>query len=305
MANSITAYTPELWSRESIRILREKIVMPQLVNKDFSTDLANYGDTVNTRKPAKFGTADTVPTDGTDLTVSDISATNVQVTLNKHKHKTFKLTSREATRSFMNLVQQFLDPAMLSLANALDLDLLALYADITPIYSVLSAGGYQDAFNKCKVKLNKLLCPTEGRVAVLSDDDEGGLANLTSLMKVNEAGTSETLRNGMVGRYKGFDIFRATNVIATGSPSTRYNILFHPNAFTLVTRVCENGAPDSPGARIAVATDPDAGLAMRTTISFQHLKAFGTYVSVDMLYGVKTLDSSLAVILRAFGFNIA
>lgn len=297
MANTLTAYTPQIWSRESVRLLREKIRMPSLVRKDFSADLAAYGDVVNTRKVAKFGDADDV-TEGVDLAVTDVSSTNIAVTLNKHKHKTFKISSREATRSFMNLIAQYLDPAMLSLANTLDKDLLALYTDITPIYTVASAAGYKDAFNKCKVKLNKQLCPEQGRVAVLSDDDEGGLSNLDMLMKVNESGNSDALRNGMTGRYKGFDIYRCSNVIATGSPAIRWNLLFHPDAFALVTRVCENAASDTPGANVSVATDPDAGLALRSTISFNHLKTFSTYVSVDILYGVKTLDSNLAVVLR-------
>ena len=56
MANTLTAFTPELWSRTSLDILREKVVMPKLVRVDFSTDLAQAGDTVNTRKPATMTT---------------------------------------------------------------------------------------------------------------------------------------------------------------------------------------------------------------------------------------------------------
>jgi hypothetical protein len=298
MSNTLTAFTPQLWSRESVRILREKIQMPQVVNKDFSTDLASYGDTVNTRKITKFGDADDVPTDGTDLAVTDLNASNITVTLNKHKHKTFKLTSREATRSFMNLVVEYLDPAMLSLANTLDKDLLALYASIVPTVTCASAGGYKDAFNKCKLKLNKQLCPQQGRVAVIADEDEAGLTNLDLIVQANTSGSTVGLIEGSIGRFKGFDILRSTNVFSVGSPAVRYNLLFNPNAFTLVTRVCENADPANTGAKVSVSTDPDAGLAIRSTISFQHLKAFGTYVSVDILYGVAVLDASLAVVLR-------
>src|SRR6185369_14191094 len=87
MANTLTAYTPELWSRKSVAILREKIVMPGLVRRDFSVDLAQAGDTVNTRKPAKMTAADVNPVTG--VAVQDVSATNIPITLNKHKHTTF------------------------------------------------------------------------------------------------------------------------------------------------------------------------------------------------------------------------
>ncbi len=297
MANTLTAYTPEVWSKESVRILREKLVMAGLVRLDFAAELAEFGDTVNTRKPAKL-TAGDVPTDGSDLTASDVSATNIPVTLNKHKHITFKITSREASRSFLNLVDIFLDPAMLGLANRIDIDLLTLFPDFTPNYTVASAGGYKDAISKCRTKLNKNKARTENRALVLSDDDEGGLSNLDMLMKVNESGTSDTLRNGMVGRYKGFDIYRASNVVSVGSPPTRYNIAFQKEAIALVVRVPANATDQTPGAQQAVQTDPDGGIALRSTISYQHLKAFAHYVSVDTIYGVKTLDSELGVVLR-------
>lgn len=305
MANTVTAFIPEIWSRESLAILHGALVMARLVHTDFAQDLAQYGQTVNTRKPATFASADDVDSTGaTDLTISDASATNVAVTLNKWKHKTFGITDLEATKSFLNLKQIFLEPAVLVIANAVETDLLSLYTDITPVLTSASAAAVRTAINNARTRLNKQKAPTPNRVLVLSDDDEGALTNLDILNKLNEAGAAEgarALREGTVGRFKGFDVYRSSNVISLGSPSNRYNLAFHKNCFALVSRLVSNATPgQTPGALQSVSVDQDTGISLRTTISYQPLK-FKTVISNDFLYGTKTLDTNLAVVIRGNG----
>lgn len=297
MPNSISAYTPELWSRKSVDLLRQKIVMPQLVRVDFSEDLAQFGDTVNTRKKATM-TASTVDTT-TGVTVQDVSSTNIQVTLNQHKDASFRISDREATRSFMNLVDEYLDPAMLALANDVDTALLGLYTDLsvnTPINGtdLDAAADWRNAPNTARTRLNKAKCPSNDRFLILSDDDEGLLGNLDLLTQVNTSGTDRALRNGEVGRIKGLDTFRASNVIETTSPTTRHNMAFHRNCFALVMRPMATAAGISPGAVQNNAIDPDAGLSVRVTMSY-NAQLLATQVTCDILYGVKTLDANLGV----------
>lgn len=296
MANTLTAFVPTIWARKSVAILREKIVMPRLVRVDFSEELAQAGDTVNTRKPAKMTANDVHTVNG--VTVQNVSASNIAVTLNQHKDATFRISDREQTSSFLNLVQIYLDPAMLALANAVDLSLLGLYTDVTSAFTITSAGNAKDKVNSARTKLNKNKAPTEGRVLVLSDDDEGALGNIAALDKVNESGGSGTLREGSVGRLKGFDVFRASNVIAVGSPAVRKNMAFHRDAFTLVVRPLTTAVGSTPGATQTVATDPDAGLSLRLTMSY-NAQLLTTQVTLDILYGVKTLDEQLACLLNA------
>lgn len=298
----INAYTPMLWSRKSVALLREKIIMPQLVRVDFSDDLAQAGDTVNTRKKSTLA-ANTVST-STGVTVQDVSTTNIQVILNQHKDSTFRISDREATRSFMNLVDEFLDPAMLALANDVDTALLGLYTDLTAntAISVSAAANWRADGNTARTRLNKAKAPDDGqRYLVLSDDDEGAMSNLDLLVKANESGSDRTLRTGEVGRYKNFGVFRASNVVETTSPTTRHNIAFHRNAFALVMRPMATAAGVSPGAVQTRATDPDAGLSVRVTMSY-NATLLSTQVTCDILYGVKTLDANLGVKLDASGF---
>lgn len=298
MANNLTAYTPELWSRKSVALLREKIVVPQLVRRDFSEDLAQMGDTVNTRKPAKM-TAGDVDT-STGVSVMDVSATNIAVTLDTHKHTTFKISDREASRSFQNLVDEFLDPAMLALANAVDVSLLSLYTDVSTVVSYTSAGAWKTLVSTARQELNSNMAPEQMRYLVLSDDDEADLFNLDLITKANESGARDGFLNGFVGRFKGFDLFRGTNVRRVGSPAVRKNLAFHRNAFALVMRPLSTATGQTPGAIQRTASDPDAGLTLRLTISY-NTTLLSTQVTVDLLYGVKTLDEQLACVINGQG----
>lgn len=302
MANTITAFNPTIWSRKGVAILRAKIVMPKLVRTDFSTDVAQFGDTVNTRKPATLVANDVSTTTG--VTVQDVSATNIAVTLNKHKDATFRVSDREAGRSFVNLVEQYLDPAMLALATQLDVDILSLYADVAAgnTVSFTSAGAWKNLVNSARTRLNKLKVPTEDRRLVLSDDDEGALTNLDLFVQANTRGSQDVQVNGMVGRFKGFDIFRATNVVSVGSPAVRKNLAFHKDAFALITRVPATAAGVTPGALQDVGIDPDAGLSIRTTISY-NATLLSTQVTCDILYGVLTLDSNLFCLINGGSNN--
>jgi len=67
MANSLDAFIPELWANESVAILVENMVVANLIHRDFSPLVANFGDVVNTRKPAEFTAKRKVDTD--DVTV--------------------------------------------------------------------------------------------------------------------------------------------------------------------------------------------------------------------------------------------
>jgi coat protein Gp5 len=74
------------------------------------------------------------------------------------------------------------------------------------------------------------------------------------------------------------------------------NIMFHKNAFALaMAPLPEIG--DGAGAKMAVIQDPRTGLSMRSRMAYDDTNA-KVVITLDVLYGVKTLDSNLAVICR-------
>lgn len=208
------AYIPELWANESIAILEENMVIGNLVHRDFSTVIASYGDVVNTRKPGEFKAVRKTASD--NVTVQANTATNVPVVLNQHIHTSFIIKDADQSKSFKDLITEYLWPAMLSIAREIDLILLA------QVHQFLSNSGGQlgglsgttaDDYlldtrqtlniNKAYDTNRRLILGTRSETQLLKD------RNFTQAYAVGDDGTA--LREASLGRKYGFDIFMAQN----------------------------------------------------------------------------------------------
>jgi len=99
---------------------------------------------------------------------------------------------------------------------------------------------------------------------------------------------------GATDPYSNVDALPLTTAALTfvGTQDTLYpqNLVFHPNAFALVTVPLEMPS----GVWGARETDPDAGLSMRVVKQYD-IEADEEIIRLDILYGVKTLYPELAV----------
>lgn len=291
MPNNVTALIPEIWAQESLQNLFSNIVMAQLVHRDFEAVAAQAGDTVNTRKPGTFTANDM----GSTTTVQDATASNVAVVLNKWKEVTFELSDKDLTLAMGDLVELFVSPAMEALAQQIDKDLLGLYTDITASVGTAGTNAGKDLVLDARKALNDAKAPMNNRRAVWSTKDERallGVADFVNAEKVGDNGT--TLREASLGRIFGVDHYMDQNVpMVAGvspAPNSTYNLMFHRNAFALVTRPLI--APRTAAVDSAVVSHK--GIGLRSMVGYDISKK-KHIVSIDVLYGVKTLDAALAV----------
>ena len=109
-ANDNDAFIPEIWAQEGLVILEENMVAAKLVHRDFQDEIKDFGDVVNTRRPGTFKIKR--KKDGTALTQQDANATNVRVPLDQWFYDSFTIKDGEASKSFQELVNVYLLPAM-------------------------------------------------------------------------------------------------------------------------------------------------------------------------------------------------
>jgi hypothetical protein len=295
MPNSIAAdFNTAIFAKASLIILREMMPIARLINRDFENEFAQPGDTVNTRRPRKMTATNFNPSTG--VTVSAIESDNVAITLNQHPHVAFEVTDVEKSKSPLNLIETYVNPAMLAIANAIDKAVLGLYTDITTTLTVTSSGQLKDKINEARTRLNKAMVPPDNRHLVLSDDDEGALSGVAQLEKANET-PNQTLTEGTLPRLKGFQPHRSSNVLSLGSPNRRQNLAFHRDFATLVVRPLPMSTEIVGGSQM-VMVDPDGGNAIRVTRSYEP-RFFRTLVSLDTIFGVKTLNEQMAVVLKS------
>ena len=218
-ANDNDALIPELWARESIAVLMENMVMGSLVHRDFSNEVANFGDVVNTRKPVD-ATIDR-KTDADTVQYEDAVLNNVQVPLNQHMYAAFVIKDGERSKSLQDLIQIHLITRMKAMGNGIDRaivgrmahELIGNPADRVGKLGDLNKTNAYDTTLEAREKLNRSLAWVSGRNLVLAPGSETAMLQTELFIKANERGDGgSALEEARLGRIAGFDTFMDQNV---------------------------------------------------------------------------------------------
>ena len=288
MAN--TLLTPSVIAKEALRVFRNNAVMSKLVYRDYSNEFAGaVGDTITIRKPAKFVAKEYQGT----IESQDATEQSTTIKLDKHLDVSFAVTSKEMTLDVKSFSEQFLVPAMQAFNDKIDQYLIGLEKSITnriDTSSALTPANIVDA----RKFLVDAAAPTTERRFVMGSDAEADFLKTDLFMsadKVGDAGTA--LREASLGRKYGLDFYTDQNVVKTTGESPNYtpSLVFHKNAFALVTRplALPMGASKS-------AIENYDGFGLRVVYGYDMNTKTDT-ISIDMLCGVKVLDKDLAAVI--------
>lgn len=211
MANTIV--TPSIVAKAAVRILENELVMAGMVYRgyedEFDKKVNGYsvGDTITVRKPTDFTVRD-----GAVMSTQDVTEGKTTITVDKQKGVDFAFTSKELTLNIDELAERVIRPAMVQLANQVDLDVMAQYKNIpnwvgTPGQTVDS---FAD-FAKAPTRLDLGAVPQDTRAAVLSPTDYWAMAgSQTALYMQNVA--QGAYRKGRIGEIGGVDTYMSQNV---------------------------------------------------------------------------------------------
>lgn len=310
MAN--TFLTPNTIARQALANLYETTVMAPLVHRDFAPEfVGKVGDTVTIKKPPVFVANEFDENAG--IQVQNATETGIDVKLNHFADVSFTVSSKELALSIADFNEELLNPAMEALVQKVDTDILKFRDDITN-----EIGGVTpDAAGEDHVYANGLYPYSDSRVLVQAGkeltlkkvpfQDRRVIVGPTTAAfwkaeKVwrssEKRGSTEGLLEASLGsRTSGFDAYETQNIEqpatspATGQPTTEVNVAFHKTAVALVTRPLE--AP--PGVEVTVVNYKGFGIRVVRAYIPNNKR---TVISLDMLYGVKTLDPARAVLIK-------
>jgi hypothetical protein len=275
-----TFLTPDIIAREALMQLRNNAVMAQLVHRDYSSEFAGaVGDTISIKKPASFVAKEF----SDEIELQDATEDSIDVKLDKFLDVSFKVTSKEMTLDIDDFSQQLLIPAMQAFADKIDKYLLGLASGVTNSVSyTIGSGTARNTIVDARKFLTDNAVPLTNRNFVFGGNMEADLLKtdlFTSAEKVGDEGTA--LREASLGRKFGLDMYTDQNV-------TNVDLMFHKNAFALVTRPL--ALPQGSDKSAIVNYD---GFGLRVTYGYDINKK-SDIVSIDMLCGVKLLDKKLA-----------
>jgi hypothetical protein len=222
-ANDNDALIPELWAQEGLAILEENMVMARLVHRDFSDEVANYGDVVNTRRPSEFTTRR--KTDADDVENQDAISTNVQVPLDQHVYVSFTIKDGEASKAFQDLVDIYLTPAAMQIARTVDRVLIGqahqFLANKVGRLMEMDESNAKDFLLECREKMNVNKAYPSGRNMVLAAQSETEMLKTELFISAEKRGDNGTaLREASLGRVLGFDTYMDQNTPALTKSAT-------------------------------------------------------------------------------------
>lgn len=290
-----TYITPSLIAKTALATLHHSMVLANLVWRDFDPDFTGkQGDTVTIRKPATFIAEEFNRSAG--ITLQDVKENSTTVKIDTIANVSVAVTDEEMTLDIASFETQILNGMVVAIAEKIDGDLAELLVDTaegvggggTVHGSTTPTAAYREAL----ARLGRAKLPLTERFAALSPEAHADVLGEDKLIKVNESGTSNALRNAIIGDLLAF-VNYTTGVFGYG-PGDRGQadgVAFHKQAVALVVRPLQTprGLADSQ-----VSRENFGGLSMRVVYAYNNLKKQDE-VSVDVLYGKKALRPEAAI----------
>lgn len=208
MAN--TFLTVQDIAEQGLLRLRENEVFSALVWRDFDGEFtAKKGDTVQVRVPNVFDGKDFVD----KIQKQDISEKNVLVKLDQIADVSVEVTSKQKTLNLYDYTEQVINPAVEALASKIDRTLAGLYKDIPNFVGTAGTTPADlKAFAYSAKKLNENNVPLSMRRGVFDPAAMAEFQQLDKFVEVGKSATTETLREGIIGKAIGIDNYMDQNI---------------------------------------------------------------------------------------------
>src|SRR5277367_6300797 len=215
VANAIV----KLVAVDALPALVSNLVMGNLVNRDYEPTLANAGDTVNVPIPPTL-VANNIAEGGTVQTQNP-SLGNAQIVLNTHAEATFQIPDVTKVLAVPDLLQVYMRPAVVAIAESIETSLLNLFAGFTANTPVGTAGTplVEAVIDQAESSLfTAKVPPSEPKFLVVDAATYSQLRQIERFSEFQTAGEAglRALIDGTVGKIKDFFVMRSQYISYTG-----------------------------------------------------------------------------------------
>ncbi len=291
LANAIV----KLVAADALPALVGNLVMGNLVNRDYEPVLAQAGDTVNI--PISPTLVANNLAEGGAVQPQNPNVGNAQIVLNTHVEATFQIPDVTKVLAVPDLLQLYMRPAVVAIAQRIESDLLSLYPAFTANTPVGTAGSAltEAAVDAAETELFQAMVPQhEPKYLVVDSNTYSALRQIDRFSEFQTAGEAglRALVDGTIGKLKDFYVFRSQFIPKTGSsPVTTHNIAFTKNALGLVIRRLPQPLPGTG----AIAEYAELGnFGVRVVMSYQP-NTLSQQFTVDVLYGCAPIRNNQGV----------
>lgn len=269
--------------RTALGLLEREVALPRLIWRDAQIADARLkkNDTITCRLPAYVKANSRTLRAGAARTKSKLVERAVDIKLDTDIYIDLPITDEELTLDIEDFGTQVLTPVISGVARGLEDELAATITGATYEKSVeLDLNDLKGTIAEARELLNKANVPAGGRTLLIGSEIDSAMIQVDNLVRLDASGTTDTLREALIGRVYGFDVV-VSNLIA---PATAY--AFHRTAFAMTAR-----APIVPAGAPWGATQSFAGFGIRTVRVFDPDEVEDRFIADSWIGSTPVLDA--------------
>lgn len=208
---SNTLLTPDMITRESLRILHQQCNFVGNINRQyddsFAKDGAKIGNTLRIRRPVEYvsATGATIATG----TGADSVEQNFTLTVNTQRHVPMRFNSNELTMKLDDFSERVIKPAVARLAAKIESDALSM---VDYVYNNVQAGTkveFADILGGRKQLVDNL-APSGMLKATLDTQANVDMVDSLKALYQDSSQLKKQYKEGMLGSTGGFDFYENT-----------------------------------------------------------------------------------------------
>src|SRR3990167_4965892 len=200
--------TPKIITKESLMMLENNLVAANRVNRKFENQFVKIGGSLTIRKPNRF----TVRT-GAALQVQVIAEPSVTISVNLQRGADWQFTSSDLTLTVEEFSDRYLKPAMATIANRIDLDVLDMTTDISNYVGTPTVvpAAFSSSVMLTGRRMDDNACPQDSRTLVLNPESYWAIANGLAPSFVMPT-AKEALVKGYLATIGNYEVYMDQNI---------------------------------------------------------------------------------------------
>ena len=293
MANTLGGVNLAQIAQQTLETLSAEMPIVSAFTTDFSSDVADVGESVSTRVATAVSAGDAT----SGYSATDVTSTAKTITLNKHKHFTAAFTDLEIAKGGMDMLERtFVRPAVHAVVNAMMDDLLALA--ITATYSnevTVAAGSFgADDVADLAGDLTTLNVPKSGRALVIKPSYYANLAQDNAIQASYAYGGPGSIQDNAVPKVHGFNVYEYSDIPANSESLEGFAC--GPEALIIAGR--QPALPENWAGAVESVQDPGTGVTLQLRNWYEG-KDGAQYITATLIYGVAAGTNSMKRIVSA------
>lgn len=291
-------FIPTIIANKVLQRFPAYLNLAKTVSKDSDWVTASMGQTIQVPKLGAVVAND--KSAGEVFTKQNPTATNVSVTLNKHKEVTITIDDVTKVLENQDTQARYAEDGAIALAEAVESTLAALHPSITNTitWDRTSATTIDTSLLKIRKFFTDQKVPKmEQKFMYVDSSIYNDLLAVEKYTNASWRGPNNTVTEGQVIRTYGLEIAESQLIETTGSPVAYHNLAYTRGGLVLASRPLPR--PEGFGGNYAIVNDPSIGISVRTL--FWYNADLGAHqLTIELLYGVAVMDVRRVLEVESF-----